>query len=769
MNPKWSYLSGDFDINSIGSLIQDPNDPTGNTILVGTGEGNAGFDSIYGVGIYRSTDGGDTWSGLIGSSVFSGRAVATIAIKPGDSNTLYAGTTRAFHGLSSVEGGEVSIRIPGAAIWGLYKSTDGGTIWNLIHNGAGTTTGCTDPATVASNVTACSPFGVPKVLIDPADSNVIYSASFGRGIWRSPDEGTTWVQIKAPFAGTGVIESRAELAVAVLPNGNTRMYAGEGASGQLFSRFFRSDNVRTGSPVFTDLTSSNPADPGYGSFDYCGTQCWYDNLVYTPPGNPDMVYLGGSYQYDENDPFPPVPWISNGRGVVQSMDAGVSFTDLSYDSKDFVHPNGLHPDHHAMVTNPNNPLQFFETNDGGVFRSSGKLEDISAFCDSHTGLNPTELARCQQLLSAVPSKIESIGKGLSTLQFMSLSVNPHNPRDLQGGTQDNGTWESYGNPIKWINTMIGDGGQSGFDVTNKKFRFHTFTAAAIDVNLSKGEIADWNWIADPLFISGEGAAASFYTPVISDPSVSGTMFVGLFNVWRTKTQGLGSMTVSEFRQHCNEWTGDFSVLCGDWEPLGSTDLTDPSFGDREGFFVASVERAPGDDSTLWAATGTGRVFISKNADADPASAVSFTRIDTLSTVDPGRFVSGIFVDPADPNHAWISYSGFSASTPAEPGHIFSVNYDPAGGTATWTSLDGTGPGSIGDIPINDVVFDSEAGDLYVSTDFGVLQEDSSPGINWTDAAPGLPHVQIPGLTIAASDRRLYAATHGLGAWLLKLR
>lgn len=138
-------------------------------------------------------------------------------------------------------------------------------------------------------------------------------------------------------------------------------------------------------------------------------------------------------------------------------------------------------------------------------------------------------------------------------------------------------------------------------------------------------------------------------------------------------------------------------------------------------------------------------------------------------MDPGRFVSGIFVDPADPNHAWISYSGFSASTPAEPGHIFSVNYDPAGGTATWTSLDGTGPGAIGDIPINDVVFDSEAGDLYVSTDFGVLQEDSTPGINWTDAAPGLPHVQIPGLTIAASDRRLYAATHGLGAWLLKLR
>ena len=46
---------------------------------------------------------------------------------------------------------------------------------------------------------------------------------------------------------------------------------------------------------------------------------------------------------------------------------------MTFDGTDSLHPNGLHPDQHDLVTNPNNPFQFFETNDGGVMRSSGEL------------------------------------------------------------------------------------------------------------------------------------------------------------------------------------------------------------------------------------------------------------------------------------------------------------------------------------------------------------------------------------------------------------
>ena len=160
-----------------------------------------------------------------------------------------------------------------------------------------------------------------------------------------------------------------------------------------------------------------------------------------------------------------------------------------------------------------------------------------------------------------PSELESLNKGLPTLQFQSLSVSPFNSNLLQGGTQDNGTWETPGNPSKWENTMIGDGGQSGFDAANPDFRFHTFFNATPDVNFSGGDIADWNWISDPIFGT---EPQSFYVPIISDPVQSGWMFVGTGHVWRTKTHGRGSMSIAELRQHCNEWFGDFSVTCGDW-------------------------------------------------------------------------------------------------------------------------------------------------------------------------------------------------------------
>jgi len=143
--------------------------------------------------------------------------------------------------------------------------------------------------------------------------------------------------------------------------------------------------------------------------------------------------------------------------------------------------------------------------------------------------------------------------------------------------------------------------------------------------------------------------------------------------------------------------------------------------------------------------------------------VLFKRLDNLVTNDPGRFVSGIYVDPANPNRAWVSYSGFSAATPTAPGHVFEVTYEPAAGTATWIdrSYD------LGDIPITDIVHDDVTGDLYASSDFGVFRLLFGTS-DWVAAAPGMPNVEVAGLTIVPGERKLFAATHGLGAWLLNL-
>jgi hypothetical protein len=750
--PAWTYLAGSFGINAASSITLDPNDS--NVIWVGTGEANASADSEAGVGLYKSTDGGDTWTGPIGKSKFNARAIGSIAIDPTDSNTMYVATTRAIRGMSSVTGGAVTLA-PGAPPWGLYKTTDGGAHWSFLFNGASLTTGCSNPTNVASNLTPCSPRGVRRVVLDPSNPKIVYASAYARGVWRSSNGGSTWQQIFLPIAdpvATSYTE-RAEIAVTKLANGSTRMYLGIGQLGSPASQFYRSDSTAGGgTPSFTLLTSSDPANPGYATYNYCEGQCWYDNFVYTPPGYPDIVYVGGSYAYGETG------GISNGRGVVLSTDGGQTFTDVTMDATSTLHPNGLHPDQHSLVTNPGNPMQFFESNDGGVMRSSTQYTDVSSVCGTR-GLSGTVLARCVQLLSRVPKVLHGINRGVSSLQFQSVSVSPFDYTLLQGGTQDNGTWQSTTTPGLFRQSMFGDGGQSGFDIGNPKFRFHTYYLAQVDVNFTNGVTSDWNWIADPIV----GTGGAFYIPIISDPAVSKTMFAGTNTVYRTKTNGMGTMNLSTFRYECNEFTGHFEVQCGDWVPLGTTALTSSSLGTWAGGVVAAVQRTASDASTLWVATSTGRIFISKNADADPASSVTFTRLDTTSSLAPNRFISGIAIDPGNANHVWISYCGYSASTPSTRGHIFEVTYDPNTQTANFVDRSV----KMSDLPLTGVAYDSNTGDLYVSSDFGVYRMRSGTTY-WALAAKGMPNVEVAGLTLVPQARLLYAATHGLGVYVLQL-
>jgi hypothetical protein len=758
--PHWEYLAGPLGINAAGAVTIDSNDPSGNTIYVGTGEANiCGSGCVAGVGVYKSTNGGDTWTGPLGGPAtdtgnpLAGKGIGQIVVKPGDPSTLYVGTTTALRGMSEVCCSGVTRPVPGAAKWGLYKSTDGGASWTFIHNGSVNAAACTGDQTEFTNGGVCSPRGVRAVELDPTDPEIVYASSYARGVWRSPDGGTTWTQIK-PSLNAALLQTRAAIDVTKLPNGKTRMYVYEGNIGNPYARLFRSDDVAAGAPVFADLTSPSVASPGFATYDLCGGQCWYDVFVHTPKGHPDIVYSGGSYSYGET--------IANKRAVILSTDAGVSGYDMTYDGTDELHPNGLHPDQHDIVTNPSNPYQFFETNDGGVMRSSGELVDRSEWCDDpNRGLSGAGLARCQQMLSKIPSKLESLNRGLSTLQWIKVKASPHNPQLLTGGTQDNGTWQTPGNPTKWENTMIGDGGWPGFDIDNPDFRFHNFFDTSPEVSFEKGDIGSWIWTADPIF--GQ-AGTQFYAPVIADPRVSGTMFAGTGRTaYRTKTNGLGTRTIAEAQEVCNTWTGTFAGVCGDWAELGPNRLTALFWGDRAGGAVSAIERTVDDTSTAWSATTTGRVFVSTNVDADPAGAVAWTRLDDDVATDPNRFVSSIYIDPEDGNRAWISYSGYGVNTPGTPGHVFRVVYNPAAGTSTWTDLSY----DLGDLPVNALVRDDETGDLYAATDFGVLRLADGTA-TWTGAAPGLPNVEVASLEIVVDKRILYAATHGLSTWRLNL-
>ena len=758
-NGVWSNVSdGFFASGAIGALTYDA---AHNTLYAGTGEDAAAGDAEAGLGIYKSTDGGTTWAPLGGNASFFLRSVRQIAVdnlNDPTGNTIYVASGRGVRGISSTTAGALSTP-PGGAGVGVWKSTDGGASFTLLA-----------PVPVVLGGQAGQSFlssfgssrGATDVVVDPTHAGVIYATAYNVGVWRSTDGGATWTNIH-PGNNTGA--DRSEIAVVTTPDTHSRIYQGEGDSGTPYSRFFVADLVETGAPVFVQKTSSNIADPGYATYNFCTGQCWYDQGVYSPAGYPNIVYVFGSFVYPESH------HLSNARAVLLSQDGGNTFTDLTDAATGTdAHHDGLHPDQHALVTNPNNPLQFFEGSDGGLMVSDGTLADISSRCDGR-GLTEPSLSRCKQLLSAVPGSYVNLNNGLSTLQFQSLSVNPASSKNVQGGTQDNGTFETSGSVTFWPQTIFGDGGLSGFDPTDPKFRFHTYFDAQVDVNFQSGFDRAWDWIADSFFIPpGNTEARLFYFPIITDPAVHGTMFAGLTHVWRTKDDGGPSQAYLD--QHCNEFTGDFTVQCGDWVSLDGATLTSATRGNRSGGAVGWISRTTGDTSTLWASTITGRLFVSKNADATTASTVVFDRIDNTDASSPNRAISSISIDPANPNRAFVSYLSYNArfanAGPAVPGHVFLVTYNPVTHTAIWTNLEGTGT-PIGDQPINGVAFDSVSGDLYAATDFGVFRLAGASGANpWTMAAPGLPVVTVAGLTINPGARQLLAATHGRGAYQLTL-
>jgi hypothetical protein len=778
-SPSWSPVSNGIPSNAIGSIVFDPNDANGNTLYAGTGEPNGSGDSEAGVGLYKSTNGGGSWSLVSGSTansapcssnpgsltcpVATGRSIGAIAIDPANASHIFIGTDVARHGSSSVNGGRFTP--PGSAQVGLYESTDGGATfaaaWILPQD-----------VVVPGSATGGDFFrgGCSHIeLYRPASETQVYASFFDYGVFRRSvalDGDTVFHQVFASAGGGTVANSstsRTEFSLA--PNGaNLRIYVGDAPAP---ASFWRVDNANVTAATlvtggtnggWTKLSNPAPGTPGFASYNYCTGQCTYDMPVYSPPGAPNIVYIGGAMQYGEiftaHRP-------SNGRAVQRSQDSGVNFTDMTIDQSNL----SRHPDQHAIAAAPFNPDIVFNADDGGVWRLNGSFFNASSQCDTR-GLTGADLTDCHMWLSKIPISITSLNSGLGTLQYQSLSLNPANPlHDLLGGTQDNGT-HAFNNG-SWSVSVFGDGGQSGISAFNSNVRFHTYFDAQVDVNFHGDSETGWDWISDPFFIPpGSGEGRSFYIPIIYDPTVAGTIFTGLQHVWRTQDNGGNQVTLDN---HCNELTGDFppGFTCGDWVAIGQ-DLSSTAFGTDKnpgssGYIVAT-QRAKSDTGTLWAGLRRGRVFVASNANA-AAGTVDFHRID--SSAQPTRFVSGIDVDPANPNHAFISYSGYNAYATAAgtaTGHVFEVTYNAVTHAATWS---GDLARNLGDQPVTNIAVDWQTGDVYVSTDFGVFVRRS--GRNWQPAANGLPPVAVYGLTINVGSRVLYAATHGRSAWQLNLQ
>jgi photosystem II stability/assembly factor-like uncharacterized protein len=318
---SWTPVADRLPVTAIGALALDPQRES--TIYAGSGEANFANHSRYGAGLYKSTDGGNTWQ-VLAPATFAGRCFARIVVDPTDSAVLFASVSTAggFPARSAARGH------PGAGgPLGIFKSTDGGQTFAHLTNGIPGDLSGTD------------------VALDPANPRIVFAAighifgSPGNGIYKSVDGGASF----AKLTGGGLpSQTIGRIRLAVAPSRAGRVYAllvnPCNAAG---------NNATTLGAYRTDDTGATWSRLAATSFQ--STYGWYLCTLTVHPTAPDTVFLGG-------------------LNVLRSTTGGTSFTDRT----------APHVDNHAFAWDAAGRLLC--GNDGGVHRSAN-------LGDSWTALN----------------------------------------------------------------------------------------------------------------------------------------------------------------------------------------------------------------------------------------------------------------------------------------------------------------------------------------------------------------------------------------------
>ncbi|MBR9921918.1 MAG: glycosyl hydrolase [Bacteroidetes bacterium] len=241
---------------SIGCITMDPNNP--NVIWVGTGENNNQRSVAYGDGIYKSEDGGASWTHM---GLKESEHIGRIIVDPRDSRTVYVAAI----GPLWSEGGDR----------GVYKTTDGGENWEAV-------------------LTIDEHTGVTDIVMDPRDPDVIYAAAFQRrrhvftyvgggpesGMYKTSDGGENWKKINKGLPGGDI----GRIGLAISPADPEIIYAMVEAAGNT-SGFFKS----------TNRGASWQKQSGYF------TRGNYYSEIVAHPTDPDIVYAMDTWMHVTHD------------------------------------------------------------------------------------------------------------------------------------------------------------------------------------------------------------------------------------------------------------------------------------------------------------------------------------------------------------------------------------------------------------------------------------------------------------------------------------
>ena len=592
-------------------------------------------------GVWKSVDSGVNWIPLTDNQ--PSMAMGAIAIDPVNPDIIYAGTGEATYSGASYYGR------------GLLKSTDAGNSWTQITSGLPTST------------------YFSRIKIRPGHSNEILAALGSNGLFKSTNSGTSWTQLVGGRVDDIIFSFTGDTAFAVGSGiGIRRSLDG----GQTFTAF--GTGLASGSRTHFDLCLSSPAfmyasvygggtvsiykSTNYGNnwaqlttpsdFQNQGGQAWYDLYCRVNPVNPNIVFVGTIDIWRTTD--------------------GTNFTNLT----NGYSGGSVHVDQHYLFFHPFDANTLIACNDGGIWRSTNSG---TAF----TNLN----------------------QNLTLTQFYRIAASPFAPSRILGGTQDNGTQQTY-SALNWAAAYGGDGGEVCFNPFNSNFIIGETQVGGLFRTTNGG--SSWNQATSGIS-TGENAA--WVAPIIAHPTVDGTFYVARQRVYRSTNNG-----------------GAWTAISGNVNGSSA---------------VREMAISKSNPLIMYATTGAN-IFLSTDG------GVTFV---TMTSGLPARTITSVNIHPTDPNMAVLTFSGFGSNKVYKTTNM---------GT-TWFSINGNLP----DSPVNDVFIYTEdlanPNTYFAATDIGVFLTQND-GANWVELANGLPNTVIIHLDYSPSNQMMRAGTHGRGVY-----
>jgi len=758
---------------SIGDIAIHPTNP--DIVYVGTGEPNNRQTASFGDGIYKSTDGGKTFTHL---GLAETQTIARIVIDPRNPEVVYVASPGHLFGPSPDRG--------------VYKTTDGGKTWNKVKY-IDENTGFTD------------------IALDPSNPNIVYAASYqrrrtsccfngggpGSALWKSEDAGRTWnkltdglpsgeygrialavsasnpnivyVQIEAGESGTPL--SRGGVAA---PGENpTENPAGGGGGGGGGRGGF--DWCNNGGPGrgfgggrggggATEAQTPPKLDPAKGgvfrsdnkgrSFTLvsnCDARPMYFSQLRIDPQNPNAIYVAG------------LP-------VAKSLDGGKTFATL-----DEAGGNGspAHVDQHAIWVDPRNSKHLMIGNDGGldITYDQGKSWDFVA----------------------------TMATGLAYV----VTADNERPYNVYTGLQDNNSWGGPSskrgrggiNNMDWFGICGGDGFYTAVNVDHPNIvycesqdgntsRYDLNTGQTMSIKPSAGPATqlagspagarDAVACVDGRAPGGRGGGGgggrggarknvinaepgdqyrfNWNTPLILSPHNPDIVYLGGNRLFKSYDRGTSWVASPDLTKRVDRCGVTVMGVAGDKAQLSKND------GLSQYSTIIAVSESSVMPGVVWAGTDDGNLQLSRDG------GLTFTEVgknihglpqNALTSDDP-FWISRIDASHFDAGTAYVSIDGHR-SDDLHPYVFVTRDYG-----RTFQNITNDLP-AYGNVQV--VREDPKNKNLlFVGTEFG-LYVSTNGGARWEKFMNDYPTVRTDDILIHPRDGDLIVATHGRSIWI----